>query len=647
MSAAATDTHALEAALRCMTRTLRHRGPDDEGSEVISRPPDSAVLFTNTRLAILDLSTAGHQPMRDPATGNWVVLNGEIYNYRALRVELGREDVRREGEEGKGEGGRREAGEGNQGVETGGGWRSDSDTEVLLRAYARWGVACLDRLRGMFAFALWDQAAKRLLLVRDQFGIKPLYYTVSGCQLVFASQVRALLASGLVPRRLDSQALASYLSFGSVETPLTIVRDVRSLQPGHLLIAELHGKAVATTVRRYADLGSEQATSAAPTRAVAGRVLRGVLEESVQAHLVSDVPVGAFLSGGTDSSAIVALMRRVSAQTPRTFSVVFAEQQFSEAPYARALAARCGTEHTEIPLSEGELFGMLPAALRAMDQPTIDGLNTFVVSRAVRQAGVTVALSGLGGDELFGGYPSFARARWLSRVPTTLRRRLAGVARAAASGSPRARKAAELLTTEDPQHVYLLSRQLFGPPGVAALAECVAGAEGVTDRLPAVSSAADPFLAISLYELGHYMQNTLLRDADCMSMAHALEVRVPFVDRDVVRTVMGIASRHKVNGQRPKALLLEAVGDLLPEAVWRRPKMGFSLPFERWMQSRLRAELDAAFDDRRRFAALGLQARACRHVWQRFLRQPRQVGWSRPWALYVLAEWSALNDVTM
>jgi len=562
----AADGAALQAALTRMVRALRHRGPDDEGWEAIPNGTEGepALLLANTRLAILDRSAAGHQPMRDPSTGNWIVLNGEIYNYRALRDEL--------------------AGDAD--------WRSHTDTEVVLRAYGKWGVDCLERLRGMYAVALWDQAARRLLLARDPFGIKPLYYVASRNQFLFASEVRALLASGLVPRRLNREGLASYLSFGSVETPLTIIHDVLSLPPAHLLIIEMRNGAVATMARQYTQLPGEQPTTSPGSRSAAARAVYEVVSDSVRAHLVSDVPVGAFLSGGIDSSAVVALMHRVSNAPPRTFSVVFAERQFSEAPYARAIAERYSTVHTEIPLSESDLLAMLPDALRAMDQPTMDGINTYVVSRAVHQAGITVALSGLGGDELFGGYPSFARvrrARLLTMLPEPIRRTLAGIVSRATSSVPRAAKAGNLLDAISPLDVYRLSRQLFGQSDIQAFG-LACGAD-VSSRLPAVPADADPFLAISLYELGHYMANTLLRDTDCMSMAHALEVRVPFVDRDVVRTVLAIPSLYKMNGQRPKGLLLDALGDMLPTEVWQRPKQGFALPFDCWMRSALRAEV--------------------------------------------------------
>ncbi len=623
------DNAGALSALHRMVGALTHRGPDDQGTTV-STVGSWQIAFGHTRLAILDLSRAGHQPMGDASGQRWITYNGEIYNYRGLREELG---VRGKESGGKGEW-----------------WRSNTDTEVILRAYGRWGKDCFENFRGMFAFGLWDGDANRLVLARDPFGIKPLYYCAARELLVFASEVRALLASELVSPRLSPEGLASYLSFGSIETPLTIIRGVQSLPPGHLLVADPKESGIEVTVEQYGEpLFAAEGRLLADRRESAD-VLRTVLEESVQAHLVSDVPVGAFLSGGIDSSSVVALVSRVSAEKPRSFSVVFQEREFSEASYARQIAERCGADHTEIPLCEGDFLDMLPGSLSAMDQPTMDGVNTYVVSRMVRKAGITVALSGLGGDELFGGYPSFARlrwARWLRAVPQRVRHSVAKLAVRLAVGSPRMAKAVDMLDSAvSPLEVYTLSRWLFAPSDRESLCPTIPELSPPFFSL-SVPSDADPFLSISLYELGHYMSNTLLRDTDCMSMAHGLEVRVPFVDREVVRTVLSIPSAHKVDGRRPKPLLLDAIGDLLPQEVWRRPKMGFNLPFERWMLGRLASEIQTVLSEEYLFKALGLNPRAVQEVWKRFQRNPRQVGWSRPWALYVLGRWSTLNGVVL
>jgi len=378
---------------------------------------------------------------------------------------------------------------------------------------------------------------------------------------------------------------------------------------------------------------------------------------------VSDVPVGAFLSGGIDSSAIVALMSQVGDQKPKTFSVVFNETQLSEAEHARAIAEKFGTEHKEILLSEEALLDLLPRALESMDQPTMDGINSYVVSKAVRDTGIKVALSGLGGDELFAGYPSFRRAMQLDQlaaVPFAIRQFAAKPGRALLNGSSRRSKFWDMVESDcSPHAAYVLSRQLFSPDEIAALM----GRDSfdtAQDRLrseidengseskienPKSKIESDIINEVSRLELSCYMANTLLRDTDQMSMAHALEVRVPFVDREVVNFVMALPGKWKLNSGRAKPLLVDALDDLLPEEIWRRPKMGFTLPFERWMTSGLESELNLIFCSRD-LSSIGMDSDSARGIWGAFKKSPQREPWSRPWALYVLANWCKINEVT-
>ena len=647
-----------------MIAQMKHRGPDDEGSALF-RTRDLEIALGHTRLSIIDLSAAAHQPMgigngefriadceerevggiaehieaksEEPraklgtirnsqseirnSSRFWIVLNGEIYNFRELRQEM------------------EAAGET---------FISQSDTEVLLRLYARQGTDCLNKLRGMFAFAIWDANLNQLLIARDGFGIKPLYYHATTDTMVFASEVRTLLASGLAPRELSREGLESYLRFGSIESPLTIIKGVRSLSPGHYLVVKHDEKGLRVREHAYAtDLAVQAANSKVTDYRDAVRLLRTTLEDSVRSHLVSDVPLGAFLSGGIDSSALVALMSRVAQGRPRTFTVVFEEEEFSEKSFARMVADRFGTQHCEVTLSEESLLHMLPEALAAMDQPTIDGINTYVISEAVKEAGITVALSGLGGDELFAGYPSFRRARQLRNlhvIPSPLRKAVAWAGESAFGGSVQQRKAWRLLHAGGtPQSTYTISRQLFSWEEVAALTT----AERIRPRArPSMRSSVDVVNAVSLCELQGYMANTLLRDTDQMSMAHSLEVRVPFVDKEVVSLVLGLKGKWKLNGARAKPLLLDAVWDLLPEEIWRRRKMGFVLPFERWMHTVLRPEMLEAFSNGETLASIGV-SESGRAIWQSFDRTPRKERWARPWALYVLKRWCELNEVKL
>src|SRR5262245_20715514 len=376
-----TPVTVAQDAVSAMERRLAHRGPDGRGM-YCSWTPDSPwqgpfVVLGHTRLAIIDTSDAGAQPMDvrgQPAAG-WITYNGETYNFRELRSELEQSGAR---------------------------FHSRTDTEVLLHGYAAWGLDLLPRLRGMFAAALWDPCAKRLLLARDRLGIKPLfYYSGNGC-LLCVSEVRALLATGLVPNRLDRTALWQYLGYQSIPAPRTLVQGIRALQPGHWMTVSAEGQqAHGAYWQMLAPHNAVIDVSPAEARRRTGELLR----ESVAAHMVSDVPVGAFLSGGIDSSAVVALMREAGHQ-PRTFSVGFDERPFDESSHAAVVARLFDADHTHVRLRGDDLLDQLPDALQAMDQPTGDGINSYVVSGAVRARGITVVLSGLGGDELFGGYPS-------------------------------------------------------------------------------------------------------------------------------------------------------------------------------------------------------------------------------------------------
>ncbi len=487
--------------------SLQHRGPDDAGTAVIEGGAGFGQLgFAHTRLSILDLSPLGHQPMQDPATGNWIVFNGEIYNFRDLRREL----------------------------ESGGAeFRSQSDTEVILAAYRVWGEGCLLRLHGMFAFALWDAPRKRLLLARDPMGIKPLYYFRTETLFLFASEVRTLLQSGLVPRKLDSTGVLSYLAFGSVYEPRTMVEAVSELPPASVLTVEkgsVSSREYWSPLRQAASRDPGEELSPDPDAATDR--LPAILRDAVLSHLVSDVPVGVFLSGGIDSSSLVAILSHNGVRA-NTFSLVFGEEEFNEAQYSCAVARRFGAEHHEIPVSPEDTLALLPEALGAMDQPTIDGINTYLVSAKTRAAGVKVALTGLGADEMFAGYSNFRRvprmeklAKRLGRLPGIARRPLAASMAAFGAKSDRNRKLAELTSSPDSiahpyfVHPYFLARmlfapadrkRLFGPGRYEAAEDAVASA---LRQSVAESQSLDPVNRVSYLESHWYMRNTLLRDSD-------------------------------------------------------------------------------------------------------------------------------------
>ncbi len=604
------------------SQALAHRGPDDEGVEFISNDGDGlTVAFSHRRLSILDLSPAGHQPMHDQTTGNWITYNGEVFNFR---------DVRRELE--------------LQGLT----FDSESDTEVLLKGYGLLGQKAISDWRGMFAFGFWDARQRRLTLVRDRLGIKPLYYYHDGNSFLFASEIRTLLATGLVPRQMSRAAIDSYLAFGSVQQPLTIIENVYAVLPGHTLTftdGRIHTES-------YWQLRADSSGNVIRDPQELVTEIRELLLESVRLRLVSDVPVGVFLSGGIDSSAVVSLMRQATNSEIRSFSICFKEQDFNEQLYAEQVATQFQTTHKSILITQDEALATLPGALGAMDQPSIDGVNTYLISKAVAQSGLKVAVSGLGGDEVFAGYGFFrtiARDEQLRRqvknVPLSLRR-AAAVAINSVATSPRATKFGALLQSDQlSEHAVQLHRQLFtGNQRSQLLGSTNARSidrqkfEAWTMYRLAASSADDPINQASMLELGGYMTDTLLRDTDTMSMAHGLEVRVPLIDHRLVERMLQIPGEMKLKTGKQKWLLVEAIENL-PTEVTDRRKRGFELPFKHWLQGALREQIEDSLHSSRLAGIINPDT--ARSIWRDFLAG--NTTWSRVWSLHVLEEWAARN----
>lgn len=615
------DSAALHRALDAMV----HRGPDDDGLQIVGTASgDVQVILGSRRLAILDLSPAGHQPMHDPATGNWIVYNGEVFNFAEVRRELETLDVH---------------------------FVSHTDTEVILKGYAVWGESCIERFRGMFAFALWDAARQRLFLCRDRLGIKPLYYYNTERQFLFSSEVRSLLATGLVPKRLHVVSLADYLTFGSACDPDTLIEDVHSLPSGSYLMWE-RGR-----VRQVQYWEPTSAGNELPPCATARDIqphLHDLLREAVALRLVSDVPLGVFLSGGIDSSAMVSLIAETGQQVS-TFSIVFREQSWSEAQYSSAVARHFRTDHHEVTLSSEDFRQALPDALRALDQPSIDGVNTYVVSREVRRKGLKVALSGLGSDEIFAGYNGFRRIPYLQRIlrriqfaPAPLRHFAAQVLGGLTPRSDANAKLVALIQSNGGGDLaYFVSRMLFLPTQREQLLYPRKVVD-YTARLGSFSPTSDnfdPVNRISCLELCNYMRNTLLRDADCMSMAHGLEVRVPFLDHKLVDFVTAIPGHLKLDRSTPKPLLVHSLHAPLPHDVVYRPKRGFNLPFAIWMRGPMHAEIGSEFARWPSGPLVDyLNTSAVQQVWANFLEG--KTSWSRPWALFVLSRWVKQNLVS-
>ena len=616
----------LRSISDAMLRTLEHRGPDDFGSQELALPSGGRLLLVHTRLSILDLSRAGHQPMQDPASDSWIVYNGEIYNHQQLRAELPQCE-----------------------------FRSNCDTETLLKAWAERGPASLESLRGMFAFALYDGRRRELHLVRDRMGIKPLYVCqVSSKTLLFASEVRTLLQSGLVARRLNSEAIRSYLAFGAVSAPWTLVQGVQSLLPGERLQLDLSTDTIAPRSTRYwLPTFTRQKNSMGYDEAI--ERIRPVLLESLSLHMMADVPVGVFLSGGIDSSAIVAGLTHLGHRV-RTFSIWFGEEAFDESVHARTVATRFGTEHVELYTSPKKVFADLDTALAAYDQPSIDGLNSFFISQAVHRAGIKVAMSGLGGDELFAGYSTFRMASLMDRQ---LNRRLVQAVYPAltryAPGTMRAKKLRAILAANGSRlKTYSVFRQVMLPARRAELLQAFQDDEPplpaqIIDELTAAIGPLDPPNAYSLLELSLYLANMLLRDTDQMSMAHSLEVRVPILDHRLIEAVASVPGFLKLAGLRrasKKRLLIDALPVPLPREVFNRRKMGFVFPWELWLRNELRQVIGCVFNDWEALEAVGLAQHAVQDLWSRFQRNQPGVRYTDILSLVHLLTWVRANKMS-
>ena len=597
------DAEAFGRALDVMAK----RGPDDRG---IFETPE--VLLGHRRLAILDLSPAGHQPMASPDGRYLIVFNGEVYNFADLRKPLETEGVR---------------------------FASNSDTEVILALYTRKGPGCLADFRGMFAIAIWDTLEKTLFLARDRMGIKPLYVWRFPSCLAFASEVKALRALPGGPAGIEPEAVAQYLIWGSVPEPLTIAEGVECLPPATWALWH-EGAWTQTTYW--------EPTTDEPIFKERGEVLEALrpqLLEAVRLRCISDAPLGAFLSGGIDSSCVVSLMRAAGQQHLHTFSISFPQTALDEAPYALAVAEQFATQHANIAVSEQMVRKELRGFFSAMDQPTLDGVNAYLVSKFAKQGGLTVSLSGLGGDELFAGYSTFQRAQrlepWLRRTPGAALRAAAGVAGHLTSRWSRL----EFLAQPGPAaaRLYAASRALFTPsqvkrllhPDFLASTSLAPGAEPPAQVTPAVPAGLDVVHTTMLLELRRYMHNQLLRDSDVFGMAHSLEIRVPLIDHKLAELLFQTAP-DVILAERPKALLVDALPAPLPRDCIDRPKMGFTFPFDTWMRGPWRSELEPHF--------LGsppgplhavIRTQELSRLWRHF--QQGRLHWTGPWSLYALS----------
>jgi asparagine synthase (glutamine-hydrolysing) len=561
------DEQELIATRECM----RSRGPD---AATIWMSPDGRVGFGHRRLAIIDLSPGGAQPMC--RAQNVIVFNGEIYNYRELRSRLESQGVR---------------------------FTSQSDTEVLLQLYAARGPEMLNDLRGMFAFALWDASKRQMFLARDPYGIKPLFYADDGGTIRVASQVRALIASGRVSKEFDPAGAVGFFLRGSVPEPFTMYRGVRALPAGSYCVIDAKGAREPVEYFSIAETLRAALETAQPRDAEAA--VHDALLESVKYHMVADVPVGAFLSAGIDSTAVVALARESGASDLQTMTLRFAEYQGrinDEAPLAAKVAAQYGVRHTIRDLTHEEFRRELPRVFEAMDQPTVDGLNSYFISKAAHEMGLKVAMSGTGGDELFGGYTSFRDIpRWIPL--TRLLARIPHLGDAVASANRALSRRSRHISPKMGEIVrhgatyagaYLVKRGRFVASELPSLVGPDIAREGI-DRLNFLAmiekaitpDPGTPYARVVALESSFYLRNQLLRDMDWASMAHSLEVRVPLVDAHLLRRLAPLLVHRKGRG---KQILASTAHPPLPPEVRERRKTGFTLPINEWLREEGRVE---------------------------------------------------------
>lgn len=570
---------------------LRHRGPDSIG-EWWSQ--DRRIWLGHTRLAIVDLSPIGNQPMIDPATGNVIVFNGEIYNHEQIRKHPKLQQVK---------------------------WQGTSDTETLLIGYSFFGKQIVSLLKGMFAFIIWDETNQKIFAARDRFGIKPFYYTYRNSVWSFSSETRLLEDEGI-----SKEGLSLYLRYGACQDEQLILSGVKALPSGCTLTISPQNT---TGVERYWPNDLDLQTDLTPEETK--YKIRNGLEVSVREHLLADVPVASFLSGGIDSSIVTALAAKFYPGTLKTFSLGFAQQSFDETAIAKKVADKWSTEHTRIELEPSEVCKWVEESVAAMDLPSVDAINTYIISKAVRLHSVKVALSGLGGDELFGGYPSFKDAhylRFLSLLPNFVGKSIGRFSNKFAKVEDIAGQHVSIQTAALARRIHTtnLDLKFLGLP-----------------TLPFTDYGdffIDSFGEVSWTELRGYMQNMLLRDNDQMSMAVSLETRVPFLDHQLVELCLAFGEKAKRPTKENKSLLLEACRDLLIPEVYQRKKQGFVLPMNSWLRNELQG-----------FSIEGLSiVKQYFPEFEKFLEKLHtqfmkgKLHWTRLWAWVVLGHWLAKRN---
>jgi asparagine synthase (glutamine-hydrolysing) len=536
----------IKEQVKAMCQALQHGGPDDEG---VFFDEKNSLAFGHRRLSIIDLSINGHQPMADPGQKTWITFNGEIYNYLEIRNEL---------------------------LTLGAQFTSVTDTEVIIAAYMQWGTEAFCKFRGMFAFALFDSIKKLTYLVRDTAGVKPLYYFAQAGRLSFASETRAFIAAGITNSN-DASWPIRFLAFGHIPEPYTTLKNVFSLAKGHYLCWDHTSSTYFIAAYKITGGYNNQITDADEAR----HLIKQALINGVGRQLIADAPLGVFLSGGTDSSLITLLADKQKKEQLKTISIFFNEKSYDEQAYQRLVLDKLSGQNFSHLVRQQDFETHLPQIISAMDMPTTDGINSWFISKYAHEDGLKAVLSGIGADEYFGGYPSFTRIgylKYLKKIPPFL-------FSAVQELLPDPYKKLAFLANDNPIADYLLLRGLFSTGDIARMLDIGDREvkEVLFDSQEAQKRCVYDAEQASWFEANLYMKNQLLRDTDVMSMNHGLEVRVPFLDEDFTTLAERISPTIRFSSKQPKKVLIDSFNDLLPQAVWNRPKMGFSFPLQSWM----------------------------------------------------------------
>ncbi len=592
--------------IRSMTNAMAHRGPDADGFY-----DDDTMSLGHRRLSIIDLSENANQPLYDDTNKYVIIFNGEIYNYKEVKAKLIHYN-----------------------------FKTSSDTEVVLAGFITWGKEILSHLKGMFAFAIYHKDTKDLFIARDRLGVKPIYYYNDENYFIFASEIRAILATNLVDKKIDQNALHTYFATQSFSVPESIIKNVNQLEAGHTITVSSNG----FVKEQYWDIAKPQEKFLINDVASAKKEVYRLMLQSVERRLVADVPVAAFLSGGIDSSAIVGLMAQIK-EAPQTFNIAFNEKEYDESTYAEIIAQKFNTQHHKILLQPKVFLDELPNALNAMDIPSGDGINSYVVSKEIVKKGIKVAMSGVGGDELFAGYPSFKQwhsinqKKWIWNSPQFLRK---FTSLFLSSKNNKTARIKELILSKNLSidTFYPLVRQVFSKKEIESI---------LKDQVQAsvnspLSTSHFPLLSqFSIAELTGYTHHTLLKDTDQFSMAVSLEVREPFFDHELIEYVLQIPDNIKYPNYA-KQLLVESLGDLLPNEIVHRKKQGFVFPWEVWMKNELKefCETNIAHLYNYNF----LNSNYIEKNWNDFLKGTPKSRWSNTWLFVILGHWLHKNNIS-